>query len=345
MSQNIHIGKDALEVLGQFLKNRAFDKIVVLLDNNTHTHCYPLLKRYLPEHAVIQIKNGEQHKNLESCTHIWEEMTRLQLSRWSVLLNVGGGVIGDMGGFCAGIFKRGIYFVQVPTTLLAQVDASVGGKTGIDFMGFKNHLGVFQEPLKVFIYPEFLNTLSSREIKSGYAEIIKHWLIKNKASFEKQKFIGLMTDNWPALIEESVAIKAEVVNADPLEQGLRKILNFGHTVGHAVETFFLNHSKQSLLHGEAIAIGMICESFLSRKKNLLTEEEQTEIETFIFSVYEKVDILAADVPAIAALALQDKKNTGSVIKCTMLNGIGNAIFDQVITLPEIQESIQYYRSL
>ena len=343
--QNIHIGNDALEALGQFLKNRAFDKVVVLLDNNTHTHCYPLLTKYLPEHTVIKVNSGEQYKNLESSTHIWEEMTRLQLSRWSVLVNVGGGVIGDMGGFCAGVFKRGIYFIQVPTTLLAQVDASVGGKTGIDFMGFKNHLGVFQEPLKVFIYPGFLETLSPREIKSGYAEIIKHWLICNKASFEEQKYIGLMTDNWPALIEESVGIKAKVVEADQLEQGLRKILNFGHTVGHAIETFFLNQTDQLLLHGEAIAIGMVCESYISRKRSLITEEEQTEIEAFIFSVYEKVIIAAADVPAMAALALQDKKNTGSIIKCTLLNGIGNALFDQVITLQDIQDSIQYYRSL
>ncbi|WP_026464006.1 3-dehydroquinate synthase [Adhaeribacter aquaticus] len=345
MLENIHIGKESLAALADFARNKAFDKIVVLTDTNTHIHCYPAVKKILPEHQVIVVESGEVHKNLRTCEFIWEHLTRLQLNRWSLLINLGGGVIGDMGGFCAGVFKRGISFVQVPTTLLSQVDASVGGKTGIDFMGFKNHIGVFQEPLKVFINPEFLQTLSPREIKSGYAEIIKHWLIAKKESFEVQKYIGLFTEDWSGLIEESVAIKAEVVKADPLEKGLRKILNFGHTVGHAIETFFLNKDENALLHGEAIAAGMICESYLSRKKGLLTEQEQTEIESFIFSIYEKVVIAGKDLPAIADLALQDKKNTGSIIKCTLLDGIGKAIYDQPITVEDIQESIQYYSSL
>lgn len=345
MFQNIHIGTQALVHLSQFLENRAFDKIVVLTDENTYAHCYPLVKPHLPPHHLIKVAAGETHKNLDTCTQIWNQMTGLQLSRWSVLLNLGGGVIGDMGGFCAGVFKRGIYFVQVPTTLLSQVDASVGGKTGIDFQGFKNHLGVFQEPIKVFIYPPFLQTLPLEELKSGYAEIIKHWLISKKTSFEEQKNIGLLTDDWTALITESVGIKAEVVAADPRETGLRKILNFGHTVGHALETFCLDKPGLRLLHGEAIAVGMICESYLSRQRNLITEEEQTSIELFIFSIFPKVQIKAADIPAIAALALQDKKNTGSVIKCTLLQGIGQAIYDQPVTIPEIQNSLQYYRAL
>lgn len=345
MLENIHIGEDSLSGLADFLKNRAFDKIVVLTDDNTYTHCYPLFEPILPPHHLIKVKSGEIHKNLQTCEQIWEEMTQQQLSRWSLLINLGGGVIGDMGGFCAGVFKRGIYFVQVPTTLLSQVDASVGGKTGVDFRGFKNHLGVFQEPLKVFIYPRFLQTLPLAELKSGYAEIIKHWLIRKKESFDIQKKIGLLTDDWTNLITESVGIKAEVVAADPLEKGLRKILNFGHTVGHALETYRLEKPGQTLLHGEAIAVGMICESYLSQKRGLLTPDEVTQIELFITSVYEKVEIDAASVPAIAALALQDKKNTGSVIKCTLLEGIGKAIYDQPITLADIQDSLHYYRSL
>jgi len=345
LSENIHIGKDSLTELGEFLKNRAFDKIVVLTDENTYTHCYPHVEPVLPPHHLIKVKSGEIHKNLQTCEQIWEVLTEQQLSRWSVLVNLGGGVIGDMGGFCAGVFKRGIYFVQVPTTLLSQVDASVGGKTGVDFRGFKNHLGVFQEPLKVFIYPDFLQTLPLAELKSGYAEIIKHWLIRKKESFETQKHIGLLTEDWTGLITESVGIKAEVVAADPLERGLRKILNFGHTVGHALETYRLEKPGQALLHGEAIAVGMICESYLSQQRGLLTPDEVTQIELFITSIYEKVEIAAASVPAIAALALQDKKNTGSVIKCTLLQGIGNAVYDQVITLADIQDSLNYYRSL
>ncbi|MGV3640200.1 MAG: 3-dehydroquinate synthase [Adhaeribacter sp.] len=345
MSENIHIGDHALKDLNQFLQNAAYDKVVVLVDDQTFLHCYPRLVPFLPTHHLIQVPAGEAHKNLETCSLIWEEMTRLQLSRQALLLNLGGGVIGDMGGFCAGVYKRGISFVQVPTTLLSQVDASVGGKTGVDFMGFKNHLGVFQEPVKVFIDPAFLQTLSEREIRSGYAEIIKHWFIARGASFESQKSLGLNIHDWAGLIEESVGIKAAVVAADPLEKGLRKILNFGHTIGHAIETFFLNQEGQDLLHGEAIAIGMICESYLSRQKGLLEDGELTEIQDFILTVYGKVAIAGAHLEAIAALALQDKKNTGNIIKCTLLDGIGKAVYDQPISLEEIQDSIRYYTSL
>lgn len=345
MLENIYIGTEAGEQLQAFLSNRAFDKVAVLVDENTRVHCYPLLGKYLPEHTLIQIKSGEEHKTLATCEHVWQQLTDIKASRWSVLVNVGGGVIGDLGGFCAGIFKRGIYFVQVPTTLLAQVDASVGGKTGIDFNGLKNHLGVFQEPLKVFINPEFLKTLSEREVKSGYAEIIKHWLIADAASFEEQRYVGLMTEDWTKLIEDSVAVKARVVAADPREQGLRKILNFGHTIGHALETYLLPKPERRLLHGEAIAVGMLCESYLSVRKGLLNQAELEKIEIFLFSVYPKVAIQTNEFAAIAALALQDKKNTGSTINCTLLSGIGQAVYDQPISLIEIEAAFKYYNSL
>ncbi|PSR53477.1 3-dehydroquinate synthase [Adhaeribacter arboris] len=345
MLENIYIGPEAGVQLQTFLKNRAFDKVAVLIDENTRVHCYPLLRPYLPEHTLIQIKSGEEHKTLATCEQVWQKLTDLAASRWSVLVNMGGGVIGDLGGFCAGIFKRGIYFVQVPTTLLAQVDASIGGKTGIDFNGLKNHLGVFQEPLKVFIYPEFLNTLSEREIKSGYAEIIKHWLIADAASFEEQRYVGLMTEDWTKLIQDSVAVKARVVTADPREQGLRKILNFGHTIGHALETYLLSQPERRLLHGEAIAVGMLGESYLSFRKGLLTQAELAKIETFLFSIYEKVMLRGNEFSAIAALALQDKKNTGTTINCTLLAGIGKAVYDQPITLAEIEAALKYYTSL
>jgi 3-dehydroquinate synthase len=345
LSENIHIGDDALTGLTQFLQQAAYDKVAVLVDENTFTYCYPLLAPHLPDHHLIQVASGEIHKNLETCSQIWTEMTRLQLSRNALLINVGGGVIGDMGGFCAGVYKRGIAFVQVPTTLLSQVDASVGGKTGIDFMGFKNHLGVFQQPEQVFIFPGFLKTLSLREIRSGYAEIIKHWFIARAESFASQQELGLATPDWAGLIRESVAIKADIVAADPLEKGLRKVLNFGHTVGHAIETFFLNQQGPDLYHGEAIAIGMICESFLSVRKGLLQEGELKAIQDFMLSVYGRVEIPEANLAAIADLALQDKKNTGTVIKCTLLNGIGQAVYDQPISLAEIQDSIRYYTSL
>lgn len=345
MTGTIHIGPNALQELPELFKNRAFSKAVVLVDENTLHHCYPQLKPYLPEHELIQVKSGEEHKTLQTCEHIWQRMTELNLDRWSVLVNLGGGVIGDMGGFCAAVFKRGMFFVQVPTTLLAQVDASIGGKTGIDFHGLKNHIGVYKEPQAVFIYPAFLQTLPQRELKSGYAEIIKHWLIADKDAFLEQRQVGLFTDDWEGLIRHSVGIKAKVVEADPLEGGLRKILNFGHTVGHAVESFLLEQPDRALLHGEAIAAGMLCEAWISRKHELLSQEELDKMETFLISVYEKVKLTEQDIQQIAQLALQDKKNTRSTINCTLLERIGKAVYDQPITVQEIVESLRYYTLL
>ncbi|MBB6610893.1 3-dehydroquinate synthase [Pontibacter sp. Tf4] len=342
---DIHIGAGALKELGELLRNRAFSKVAVLVDENTLHHCYPLVKPHLPAHDLIQIQSGEAHKTLQTCEHIWQRMTDLNLDRWSVLVNLGGGVIGDMGGFCAAVFKRGLYFVQVPTTLLAQVDASVGGKTGIDFHGLKNHIGVYKEPVGVFIDPGFLQTLPQREIKSGYAEIIKHWLIADGEMFLAQRHIGLFTENWEELIRHSVDIKAAVVEADPLEAGYRKILNFGHTIGHAVESYLLQKPGRELLHGEAIAIGMLCETYLSVKKELLSKEALDKIETFLVSVYEKVVFTEEDIQAMSHLALQDKKNTGATINCTLLEAIGRAVYDQPVTLPEIQEALRYYQLL
>lgn len=345
MTETIHIGQDALKALPELLQNRAFSKVAVLVDENTQHHCYPILKPYLPEHELIRVQSGEENKTLETCAYIWQRMTELNLDRWSVLVNLGGGVIGDMGGFCAAVFKRGIFFVQVPTTLLAQVDASVGGKTGIDFKGYKNHIGVYQEPQAVFINPDFLQTLPQRQLKSGYAEIIKHWLIADANKFAEQRHIGLFTTEWESLIRHSVSIKARVVEQDPLEGGYRKVLNFGHTVGHAVESYLLERPERALLHGEAVAVGMFCEAWISRKHELLQPEELDKVETFLVSVYEKVHLTEEDIQVIAQLALQDKKNTRSTINCTLLQGIGKAVFDQPVTVQEIIESLRYYTLL
>ncbi|GAB3197784.1 3-dehydroquinate synthase [Pontibacter aydingkolensis] len=342
MNEAIYIGQDVLQDLSDFLRNRAFSKVVVLVDENTLYHCYPAIKPYLSEHDLIQVKSGEEHKTLQTCEHIWQRMTELNLDRWAVLVNLGGGVIGDMGGFCAAVFKRGLYFVQVPTTLLAQVDASVGGKTGIDFHGLKNHIGVYQEPQAVFINPAFLQTLPPKQLKSGYAEIIKHWLIADADAFQTQRHVGLFTEDWEDLIRHSVSIKSKVVEADPLEGGYRKVLNFGHTVGHAVESYLLEKPGRELLHGEAVALGMLCEAWLSVNHKLLQQEELDKIETFLVSVYEKVQLSEADIQSIAQLALQDKKNTRTTINCTLLSGIGEAVYNQPVTVQQIVESLRYY---
>ncbi|WP_205502913.1 3-dehydroquinate synthase [Rufibacter psychrotolerans] len=346
MTEEIFIGPQAVTQLQELLQNRAFHKTMVLVDENTHRHCYPLLKPFLPQHHhVIQIQSGEDNKTLATCEQVWRELTDQGLDRWGLLVNLGGGVLTDLGGFCASLYKRGIKFVNVPTTLLSQVDASVGGKTGIDFMGFKNHIGVFQEPLAVLVNPEFLKTLDLRQIKSGYAEVIKHWLIMDADKFQEQRYIGLFTEDWTDLIRHSIDIKSRVVTADPLENGLRKILNFGHTIGHAVESFYLEKPGQMLLHGEAVAVGMLCEAWLSVQHQLLSPEELGQIETFIMSIYEKVKLPEADVQAISQLCLHDKKNSGATINCTLLQKIGEAVYDQPITLPEVQSALRYYQLL
>ena len=341
--ENIFFGPEALLKLQEFLRSSAFSQILVLVDENTQRGCYPILKKALPEHHLLQIPAGEENKTLNTCETIWQFLTGKAFDRWGVVVNLGGGVIGDMGGFCAALYKRGITFVNVPTTLLAMVDASVGGKTGIDFLGFKNQLGIFQEPRAVFIDPVFLETLPDRQVKSGYAEIIKHWLIADAAGFDAQRQVGFLAADWQKLIPESVGVKYKIVKADPLEKGVRKILNFGHTVGHAVESYFLTQPGRGLLHGEAIAVGMVCESYLSEQKGMLSQAELSRIETFMAMVYEKVKLKPEDIAGILPYLQQDKKNRNAVINCVLLEGIGKAVYDQAVTVAEVERSLQYYQ--
>ncbi|MDR7199877.1 3-dehydroquinate synthase [Dyadobacter sp. BE34] len=331
------------ESLPDFLSSKQYSKIVVIADNNTKRHCYPILKAFLPKHSVVTVPSGEAHKTLATCEKIWEAMTKDELDRHALVINVGGGVIGDMGGFCAAVYKRGIDFIQVPTTLLSQVDASVGGKLGIDFQGFKNHLGVFNIPKSVLIDPVFLKTLPEREIRSGFAEIIKHCLIADGAKWEEIRAKDFEAQQWPDLIAHSVKIKQQVVDQDPTEKGLRKILNFGHTLGHAVETCFLNKGpKERLFHGEAIAVGMIMEAYLSFERKMIDQQTLTNIEEFLFATYGKVKIKPEDIEEIIALTRQDKKNKGKEIRFSLLKGAGQCAFDIVVTATEMRRSIAYY---
>ncbi len=271
-------------------------------------------------------------------------MTEAALDRKALLLNLGGGVIGDMGGFCASLYKRGIRFINMPTTLLSQVDASVGGKLGVDFNGLKNHLGVFNEPETVIIAPEFLETLPKEELRSGYSEIIKHGLIRDAAYFASLKSENWEDQDWEKLINHSVGIKKAVVEADPKEAGLRKILNFGHTIGHAFESFFLGTSNQ-LLHGEAIALGMICEGFLSFQKVGFSFEELDCMTQMLLKIYGKVDFSEHELDPILDLCLQDKKNEGSTVMFSLLNSIGDCTYNIPVTRDEILEAITHYQNL
>ena len=330
--------------LSQFFAQNTYSKVMVLVDNNTKKHCYPLVKSSLPAHKLIVIKSGEQQKTLDTCQQIWEEMTMNGLDRHALIVNLGGGVIGDMGGFCASTYKRGIDFVQIPTSLLSQVDASVGGKLGIDFQGYKNHIGVFTLPKTVFIDEQFLKTLPANELRSGFAEIIKHCLIRDKAKWNEIKVKDLENQDWADLISHSVEIKKQIVAEDPTEKGLRKILNFGHTIGHAIESYYLEKPGKKLLHGEAIAVGMICESFLSTKKSTLSEQDLELITEYILRLYGCQMIPEGDVKEIIALTSQDKKNEGDKIKCSLLNRIGDCAFNIEIDHHDIEASIEYFNT-
>lgn len=331
------------ESLKTFLGTRSYSKIIVLADTNTKRLCYPIIKDSLPKHTVITVKHGEENKNLQTCEIIWSAMTEAQLDRHALMINLGGGVIGDMGGFCAATYKRGIDFIQIPTTLLSQVDASVGGKLGIDFQGFKNHLGVFTLPNAVLIDPVFLETLSEREKRSGFAEILKHCLIQDVNKWDEIRRKDLADQDLPDLIAHSVEIKKKVVEQDPTEKGLRKILNFGHTLGHAIETFFLPQGKKRLFHGEAIATGMVCESYIAYKRGLIDERTLEQVEEFIFSIYGKVAIDAADFDTIIGLTLQDKKNKGKDVRFSLINAAGSCLYDIVVTKNEMKKALEYYR--
>lgn len=328
--------------IAEYLHDKNYSKIILLADDHTKKLCYPVIKDFLPKHEVIVVKSGEENKNLSTCEQIWSAMTKAQLDRHALVLNLGGGVIGDMGGFCAATYKRGIDFVQIPTTLLSQVDASVGGKLGIDFQGFKNHLGVFTLPKAVLIDPIFLKTLPERELRSGFAEIIKHCLIQDAEKWNEIRRKDLSEQNLEDLIAHSVEIKKKVVAQDPTEKGLRKILNFGHTLGHAVETYFLDKGKNRLLHGEAIAVGMICESYIALKRKMIDEKALNQIEEYIFAIYGKAPLKASDIEEIIHHTFQDKKNLGKQVRFSILDAIGSCAYDVVVNKAEMKKALEYY---
>lgn len=339
---NITITSSITESLKGYFSTNSFSKIAVLTDTNTLEHCYPVVKDHLPAHTVFTIEAGEAYKNIDTCIDLWGKMTALSMDRKALFINLGGGVIGDMGGFVASAYKRGIQFVNLPTTLLAMADASVGGKLGIDFQGYKNHIGFFTEPEKIFIASEFLQTLPENELKSGFAEIIKHSLIGDKNHWHKLTAKRFEDQEMDLHIAHAVKFKSEVVKNDPYEKGLRKILNFGHTIGHAIESYFLEKGSQRLLHGEAIAIGMIAEAWLSVKYTGLKKEALEEITAYIMSIYGKVSFDEALIPAFIELTTQDKKNEGGKTLFTLLSAIGESQYNCLVDDDAIRESLLYY---
>jgi len=339
--------ENSIDELVKFVKQGHYSRFFILTDENTAKHCLPVVQHHfagMDNFDIIEINAGEESKDIDFCIGIWKMLIDFGADRKSLLINLGGGVISDMGGFAASTYKRGIDFVHVPTTLLSQVDASVGGKTGIDIDSIKNIIGTFTQPKAVFIAYDFLTTLPARQVLSGTAEMLKHGLILDKAYWEVLKNSDL-TRPTIELIYRSIEIKNDVVIVDPTEQGIRKALNFGHTIGHAVETNSLLTDESPLTHGEAIAIGMICEAYLSSKKTGLPKEELEEIVSVINGLYPKYDLGCVDFPTLCTIMLKDKKNQNGKINCTLLSRIGECRLDNICTEEELCESLAYYASL
>lgn len=316
-------------------------KKIILVDENTQKHCLEyLLTSFsaLKNAEIIELPVGEENKVLEICTQVWETLSEYQISRHDLIINLGGGVVTDLGGFVASIYKRGIDFINIPTSLLAMVDASVGGKTGVDLGPYKNQLGLFSNPAALYVDTGFLKSLPEKELLSGFAEMLKHALIKDKHYWNQLKNKDLSTIDVDD-IYHSIELKNEIVQLDPFEKNERKKLNFGHTVGHALEGFLLGTDKQ-IRHGHAVAIGMLCEAHLSLKKGLLSEQEYEEIAETLKEKYPKISIKESDYPALLNLMKNDKKNQENKIKCVLLKAIGQAEIDVEITEAEILASFR-----
>ena len=330
---SVYFDLEGYETLAELLIPSRYSKIFILVDENTSQYCLPHILNNLAteiEIEIIELEVGEIHKNIETCTEVWAALSELGGDRKSVLINLGGGVISDLGGFVACTFKRGIDFINIPTTLLSMVDASIGGKNGVDLGNLKNQIGIIREPKAVIVDTQFLNTLPQNEMRSGLAEMLKHGLIFDKKYWDKFKDLkDLHTDDLNNLIHQSIQIKNTIVCEDLTENGIRKSLNFGHTLGHAIESYFLeNDAKTTLLHGEAIAVGMILESYISREKNLLTNEEYQEIKYIINDVFEKIEFTPFDIEKIIELLIFDKKNEFGKVQFALLDGIGKIKINQ-----------------
>ena len=339
--------EDSLTGLVNFVEQGNYSRVFILTDEHTTEYCLPIVKEQL-EHLdiydLIEVNAGEESKTIDFCIGIWKTLIDFGADRKALMINLGGGVITDMGGFVASTYKRGIDFVQGPTTLLSQVDASVGGKTGVDVDGIKNIIGTFTQPKAVFMYGGFLKTLPPRQILSGLAEMLKHGLIVDAAYWDQLKVSDL---SLPAdeLVHQSVEIKNKVVIEDPQEKGIRKALNFGHTVGHAVETYSLINDADPLSHGEAIAIGMICEAWLSNKKIGLPDSELLEITEVLIHLYPRHKVQENTFPTLLEHMAKDKKNQNGKINCTLLKHIGEYSIDNICTESELCDSLRYYATL
>ncbi|MFW5974665.1 MAG: 3-dehydroquinate synthase [Bacteroidota bacterium] len=342
---------DIFHDLNVWLEKNYVSRIFVFTDENTNRYCLPVFMQNLSEkhNRVVEVetKSGEQNKNINTTSFLWDKLTKHHADRYALVINLAGGVLCDMGGFAAATYKRGIRFIQVPTTLLSMVDASVGGKTGIDFGGYKNQVGLFAVPSGVYIYPSFLNTLPPRELRAGLAEMLKHGLIADEAYFNR--LIEFWQDDvehetMAEFIKHSVEIKNQIVIKDPKEKGLRKVLNFGHTAGHAFESYFLN-TKRPLLHGEAVACGMVVETLLSQYKSGLPAAKTKKIIKGLKDHFDLPSLPEQAIHGLTFLMRQDKKNQSGKVIFTLLENPGRPLYDIEMENDAIIRALQDYNTL
>ncbi len=346
---NITFGSKALLDISKKLIKKDYSSVFILVDTNTKNFCLDsfIKQTGLDQINVLLMPAGEENKHLQTCEKLWNELSEFGADRNSVMINLGGGVVTDLGGFVACTFKRGIEFYNIPTTLLAMVDASVGGKTGIDLGSIKNQIGIIEEPKQVIIDVQWLKTLPHQEIRSGFAEMLKHGLIANANYWQDLKNIKqLEAGALSKFIKPSVAIKKTVVLKDPREQNLRKILNFGHTIGHAIESYFMAHkTKKRLLHGEAIVVGMILESYLAVHCCNFPKEDAIDIKETFSRFYPQVKLNSIDREGILNLLHHDKKNKAGKINFVLLKEIGVPIIDVKVPQELFDKAFDFYNSI
>lgn len=344
--QEVVISDQLEQALTTAMKKCEYDRVFILADETTARLCVPAIEKVGGLESAYHIVIGatDACKTLSSLTHVWEELGKGGGTRHSLLINIGGGMVTDLGGFAASTFKRGISYINIPTTLLAMVDASVGGKTGINFGGLKNEIGVFSNAHTVILDTQFLQTLDRENICSGYAEMLKHGLISGDQMWAELITFDLEQPDLAKLrqmVADSVAVKERIVEEDPTEQGIRKALNLGHTAGHAFESFALRHKP--VLHGYAVAWGLICELYLSTVKTGFPSDKMRQTVSFIKEHYGKMTITCDDYPDLFELMTHDKKNTSGIINFTLLGGIGDIRINQTATKEEIFEALDFYR--
>lgn len=344
--QHIILSSNLEKSLTDAITSQKADKLFVLTDETTQKLCLPLIKDFpcMSGASPIVIKAGDENKSLEAVVHVWEELQHMGATRHSLLINLGGGMVTDLGGFAASTFKRGIHLINIPTTLLSMVDASVGGKTGFNFGGLKNEIGVFRNASSVILDTTFLNTMDHENILSGYAEMLKHGLINNEKMLTELLTFDIEHPDLNVLqrmVAESVEVKQRIVLEDPTEQGIRKALNLGHTIGHAFESLALK--RQPVLHGYAVAWGLVCELYLSVVKMGFPTERMRQMVRFIFDNYGRMPISCNDYPTLIELMTHDKKNVAGKINFTLLGAVGDIRINQTATKEEIEETLDFYR--